>query len=478
MPATKEISEKRRVSRFRRSFIVLWKKFTRLVVKTFYSKFEVTGKEHIPNHSNNKPTNDSNKSSGIIFCVNHVNALIDAVVLQASTNKNVRPLARSGLFKNPILKPILELIGAVPIYRRKTDNTDTSKNQDTFSKCYELLASNETLVIFPEGQSHSDPFVHDIKTGVARMALGAWETNGVAPTVIPVGLTFIKKRAARSEVLVHYGEPVDLETPDDLDEYAKVNLVTDRVKQGIEAVTLNAPSWKDIDLVRKLERFFSMRHGKRRTATLKQRFVSMQRLIEAQTLLREHEPDKIRSLMSKLRLFERLCNVCGIHNYHLAIKYKPLLLIIYTLRTLSIVLIGFPIALWGILNSYLPYKLTEVLTVKFSKGKDQYDTARVLIGIVAFGLFWSIQAYIIFQTFGLKWFVLYVISVLLSGMVALSLRGEFKRTLKNLKVFLLFLRKQDLKAYLELKRQELEAELAQLVRVAKRLSKSQNNTEN
>ena len=455
-------SEQKKVSssRFRRGFIRSWKQFTRLVVKTFYNKFEVTGRSHIP------------EDKGIIFCVNHVNALIDAVVLQASTDKTIRPLARSGLFNNPLLKPILNLMGAVPIYRRKTENTDTSKNQDTFAKCYELLAQNETLVIFPEGQSHSDPYLHDLKTGVARMALGALETNGVAPAVIPVGLTFVRKRAARSDILVHYGEAINLDVPQELEEYDAVHLITDRVKEGIEAVTLNAPSWDDIDLVSRLERFFSMRHGKRRTATLKQRFQSMQRLIEAQTLLREHEPDKVRSLMSKLRMFERLCKVCGINNYHLAIKYKPLLLVIYTLRTLGIVFIGFPVALWGILNNAIPYKLTGFLTHKFSKGADQYDTARVIIGLAVFGLFWGLQSYYVFQNFGLKWFVIYGISLLVSGAVALSLRGEFKRTLKNLNVFFLFLRKQDLKAYLETKRQDLEVELAQMVRIAKRLSKN------
>jgi 1-acyl-sn-glycerol-3-phosphate acyltransferase len=35
---------------------------------------------------------------GIILCANHVNALADAVVLQAATTKAIRPLARSGLF--------------------------------------------------------------------------------------------------------------------------------------------------------------------------------------------------------------------------------------------------------------------------------------------------------------------------------------------------------------------------------------------
>ncbi len=216
-----------------------------------------------------------------------------------------------------------------------------------------------------------------------------------------------------------------------------------------------------------------MRHGKRRTSTLKQRFQSLQRLIEAQHLLNEYEPDKVRSLMSKLRLFERLCKVCGINNYHLGIKYRPVLLVLYTLRTLGIVLIGFPVAIWGILNSYIPYKITTWLTHKVSKDTDQYDTAQVLIGMGFFGIFWGLQSYYVFQTYGLTWLIIYVTSLLIGASIALSLRGEYRRTLENLKVFFLFIRKKDLKSYLETKRHDLEIELAQMVRIAKRLSKSQ-----
>ena len=193
-------------------------------MKVFYRSYEVIGIESIP------------ENTGIILCANHVNALIDAAVLQASTDKDIRALARDGLFKNPLLKPILQMIGTVPIYRRETQQSDTSKNQDTFSRCYELLAKNQTLVIFPEGQSHSKSFVQEVKTGAARMALGAIQANGTAPVVLPVGMTFSRQKRARTEVLVHYGDPIDLTVPEGMSEYDAVHLITGRVQKGIEGV--------------------------------------------------------------------------------------------------------------------------------------------------------------------------------------------------------------------------------------------------
>ena len=429
-------------------------------MKVFYRRFEVSGDELIPD------------DKGIILCVNHVNALIDAAVLQASTQKDIRPLARSGLFKNPILKSILNMIGAVPIYRKQTDNADTSQNRDTFSKCFELLADNQTLVIFPEGQSHSKSFVQEIKTGAARMALGAIKENGVAPIVLPVGMTFTRSRKARTEVLVHYGKPIDLAVPESMNEYDAVHLITERVKKGMESVTLNTKTWKELDLISRLEKFFSLRQGKYRKSNLTQRFKAQQRLIEVQDLLQQHEPDKIRSLMSKLRMFERLCDACGIDNYHLAMNYQPLLLVLYTLRTLGIVLIGFPIALWGIINSIIPFTLTTLITKKVSKNIDQHDTAWVLIGMLLFALFWGVQSHLVYRNFGLQWSLIYFSSLFIGGALALTLRGEYSKAIENLKVFFLFMRKQDLKKYLETKRHELEVELAHMVRIANRLSKA------
>ena len=447
----------------------------------FYHSYEVTGNDKLPNNQ------------GIILCVNHVNALIDAAVLQASTDKEIRTLARDGLFKNPFLKPILNMVGSVPIYRRETEQSDTSKNQDTFARCYELLANNETLVIFPEGQSHSKSFVQDIKTGAARMALGAIQANGVAPIVIPVGMTFHRQKSFRTEVLVSYGEPINLTVPDNMTEYDAVRLITDRVKKGIEKVTLNTNTWKDLAFVKRLERFFSQHHetmeddlsNKNETTNrhvnatealstprlkLSERFHVLQQLIEAQDLLIEHEPDKIRSLMSKLRVFEKLCDVCGMQHLHHSKRYQPVLFTLYILRILAILLIGFPIALWGLINSIIPYALTQFFTKKLTRKVDQHDTTWVMLGMLFFGIFWGLQCRYVYVEFGVYWSLIYLISIIFACAVALKLRIEFQITIANIKVFYLFLRRKDLRQYLHVKRNELETELTHMVRIAKRLS--------
>ncbi|MCG8044537.1 MAG: hypothetical protein N0C89_15145 [Candidatus Thiodiazotropha endolucinida] len=66
--------------------------------------------------------------------------------------------------------------------------------------------------------------------------------------------------------------------------------------------------------------------------------------------------------------------------------------------------------------------------------------------------------------------IAYILSLVVSSVVALMVRGEMRRIRENVRVFLLFLRRRDLKSYLQYKRQELEQELARMVRIANRLS--------
>ncbi|MCG8486958.1 MAG: lysophospholipid acyltransferase family protein [Chromatiales bacterium] len=439
-------------------FEKLWQTFCRWVVKIFYRRFEVSGLENLP------------EDQGIVLCANHVNALADPLVLQAATPKAIRPLARSGLFDNPLLRPVLRQMGAVPIYRRADPGVDVSKNRDTFEKCYGLLAKGETLIIFPEGQSHDDSQLTELKTGAARLALGTIEATGVEPAVIPVGLTFPQKGQFRSAVLVQFGKPIELCFPTGHTDEQKVYELTERIRQGLASLTLNAESWEEIHLVNRVEQFFALRHGRYHRRNLQQRFRAQQRIIDAQKLLRNYEPDRVRALIIQLKHFERICHYCGVKDYQLSIDYKPTLIVLYLLRTIGMLLVVFPIALWGFINSYIPYQITKQLTHHFARGTNQYDTTQMVLGLVSFSAFWGLQIFLVYQYFGWQWMFAYIATLIISSAVLLMVRGEKQRIVENIRVFFLFLKKRDLKSYLQKKRQALEKELAKMVRIANRLS--------
>ncbi len=81
------------------------------------------------------------------------------------------------------------------------------------------LAHGQASILLPEGHSHSEWYIHRLRTGPVRSALNAAalarEIGNDIPVILPVGLTFRDPHAWFSDASVEFGEPIQLpELPD------------------------------------------------------------------------------------------------------------------------------------------------------------------------------------------------------------------------------------------------------------------------
>src|SRR5215212_1925592 len=113
------------------------------------------------------------KGTGVIFVLNHPNGLIDAALVFVALPRKISFLAKSTLFRMPVISFLLRTVDALPLYRKVDAGEDLSKNQRTFELCSELLQKGGSIALFPEGVSHNSPKLLPAKTGAARIALGA-----------------------------------------------------------------------------------------------------------------------------------------------------------------------------------------------------------------------------------------------------------------------------------------------------------------
>ena len=167
----------------------------KLLVRIFFRRVEVDGLEHLPVDG---PT---------VLIANHINGLVDALLLMATLPRFPRFLGKSTLFRIPPLWPFLKLAGVVPVYRA-SDGVSTARNDGSFRTCRRLLAHGQQVALFPEGVSHDESMLQPLKTGAARIALGAIVDDQVPDVVIvPVGLSYDAKARFRSRALVQAGMP-------------------------------------------------------------------------------------------------------------------------------------------------------------------------------------------------------------------------------------------------------------------------------
>src|SRR5205085_2315920 len=91
----------------------------------------------------------------------------------------------------------------------------------------ERLASGGAVCIFPEGISHSDASMRELKAGAARIALDFAAAHEEL-RIVPVGLHYDAKQRFRSSVLVRFGEPIAI--PADADARALTQLIDARIR--------------------------------------------------------------------------------------------------------------------------------------------------------------------------------------------------------------------------------------------------------
>ncbi len=107
--------------------------------------------------------------------------------------------------------------------------------------------------MFPEGELSEGPSLLPMKTGAARIALGAAFDVGVdGIAIVPVGLVYEDKGRFRSRTTVEVGPAIDVDRYADhyrTDPRDAVRRLTEDIGASLRTVTLNAESWDDLELV-------------------------------------------------------------------------------------------------------------------------------------------------------------------------------------------------------------------------------------
>src|SRR5581483_6600936 len=148
------------------------------------------------------------RSGPELIVANHTNSLLDVAFVVVASRRRVRFMTKAPLFTYPGLGWLVKAVGSVPVYRRQEDPPLVAQNFDVFRDVYRAIAQGYAVGIFPEGISHSASRLQPLKTGAARIALGAAEQlEGRAFPIVPIGMVFRDRRTFRSQAHVIVGEP-------------------------------------------------------------------------------------------------------------------------------------------------------------------------------------------------------------------------------------------------------------------------------
>jgi 1-acyl-sn-glycerol-3-phosphate acyltransferase len=151
---------------------------------------------------------DATRTGPVLLVANHFGGVSDALVLMSVLPRRPRILADDSIWRYPVARQAMEWIGAIPVHRGRSGSTD---NTDMFAAAHAALAAGELVLIFPEGVTREEPSIGRVRSGAARIAIGAAAAGVEGVHIVPVGLHYDDKAAFRSAVYVREGRSIDLD---------------------------------------------------------------------------------------------------------------------------------------------------------------------------------------------------------------------------------------------------------------------------
>ena len=398
-----------------------------LVLQLYFVEIQSTGAERVP------------RDGAIIFAANHPSSIMDTALLGTQVPRQIHYLARSGLFDNPLVARVLDACGAIPIYRAQDGGGD---NRAMFARAFEVLQRGDCLGIFPEGQNSGERHLLPIKTGAARIALGALDGDEALDEVwvVPVGINFEDRDQFLSSVLLRFGEPIPASRWRTQHAEAPVEAargLTDAIERGLHEVAVHIT---DAQIERAAEALMAMA-GMRLLGALTTR-EGVGGLLPAQipedaASIRAFLMGELRAtsdrrveLDESLQIKQLIADVVAHHQAHhpeifqqarrALLRYEDHLRQLNLRRdfwerhpstmssridaarlTLYAVIFG-PLAGWGIMLNLLPYHLTRALALRAPEEAIRAFTALVAGGLL-FPLYYAALAYGTWSVSGHQW---------------------------------------------------------------------------
>ncbi len=160
----------------------LFYRFSRVIVRTMYRimfRIQVIGADQIP------------ESGGVMLCSNHKSNW-DPLTLGVGIERPIRFMAKSELFRIPVVNWVIKGWGAFPVKRGRV-------SKDAIKQSILMLQSGKLIGIFPEGARNRGE-VGAAKRGAAVMAI---RTQAV---IVPAAIIGNYKLGRKMKVV--YGQPI------------------------------------------------------------------------------------------------------------------------------------------------------------------------------------------------------------------------------------------------------------------------------
>ena len=397
--------------------------FTTIGIRSFYRKYKVVGKENIP------------KGKPILFAGNHQNAFLEGAILGYVTRSPIYFLARSDIFKKKAASFMLNSLNALPIYRERDGADYRDKNEEVFEQFYDLLAKKRRIVIFPEGNHGRHQQLRSLKKGIFRIAVGAEAkyNSELDVQVVPVGINYGKFENMGGDLLIQFGMPIAIK---DYIADTSVKQEENYVELVGELRKLLSDQMIDIqkmdyyDLIHYTMKTFDAEIGlleRNDGNDLVSEFKRQKGYIEKAEVYIEKDSENANAMLKVVLEFRDL------------LREEKLSAWLFNKESYAVfghvflLILLFPLHLYGILNNYLPYRIPAWFVEKKVADIHFHASIKLLAGSILFVVFWGVQISLVAIFADNYYWLMYFGSLVISAWISykywlsfLKLKGKIR----------------------------------------------------
>lgn len=402
----------------------------------------------------------------VIVAANHPSSLLDPLVIFRTAGRATRPLAKAPLFDQPVVGFMLRALGGLPVYRRQDDAGQMHRNEDTFRAAIDALLAGSAIQIFPEGITHSEPGLAELRTGAARIALAAANEAGWNATlrIVPVGLTYRHKQRFRGSALASVGEAIrvaDWKAEYEADPQQAARSLTAAIAERLRGLIVELSDAEDEPLIETAERMWAREKGLagwREPDPMAERLPRLRAFARGLAWLRLNDPERHRTLERRVRTYRAWLDRLGAREGDVPPRYPLGTVLRYVLHEGLPLLIGFPFAALGAVVWYPVWLAPRIAVARIRPEPEAVSSYKLIVGFLTAPVLWAAVVAIAAFLWGWRGALLATLAVPLLGAITLAWGERFLRVRQDADLFFNVLRRPRLQQHLARRRAVLLGE--------------------
>lgn len=440
-------------------FYQILRLITKIATRIFFKSLQVKNKQNAP------------KEGALIVISNHPNTFMDPMLIASQLSSPLYFLANASIFVSPFTKWLFEKLHMIPIQRKHDTNKEKFDNQQIFQRCFDHLKKKGAILIFPEGTSIRERRLQELKSGTARIALGAEAQNNfqLDTKILTVGLNYSQPDSFRSEVFINFDEVIKVKDYQQLyeqDPEKAVKKLTEEMRKRLELHTIHTYSVDEDYLAVQIDKVYGDELDKEielSKGEQEQDYLMNKGIIEAIRYFNEKEPERVNVFRQKIERYvnnlERLDLQDSVFKNRYKAKKETLS---NSIQNFLFFVLTFPIFVWGWLNNFIPYWFPQRVAksiVKWSEMEEYTAPVMMVTGALVFPFFYLLKSFFVYWFFGFWIAFIYLLTLAPAGFFALYYAAKWYTERKKWRLWAIFTKRANLVADLLTQRKEIIKEL-------------------